>query len=216
MMLRPLALVLLASMGLGTSWALAQGATQDPLLRWRARVEQSKLAALPPPQDGAQDISWQRLLAPDLPGAAEAMASSPSAVASGTDDGQHDHARDHPPAGSGVATGPAVLEMAAVRLTGFALPLDARAGSARTVLLTPYRLLASGRPAPAGNQMVVASLRYAFPDNMRAQPIWITGTIQTQSTPTPYGTADYMIVQGRWQPYPHQKFRLPPYHAPHP
>lgn len=202
-------LLLLAAL---STWAAAGAAPSDhpdPMARWRARVEAARLATVPAPPKGVRDLQWQQLSPPGWNpgqiltrlGVDSLQDSDPASQAKMLEIRQE---WDRAPV-------VAQVEGTTVRLTGFPLVLDEMAGSARTILVAPYYGACVHKPAPPANQMVVVALKNAFPANMQQQPLWITGKLVVQSTPTRYGRAAYLMVDAKWEPYPYQKYPLPQY-----
>lgn len=194
--------------GAGTTGALASP-EQDPMARWRARVEQARLASVPPPPKGVRDLQWSELSPPGWnPGltlqrlGVGAMKDNDPGVSDTMTQIRREW--DHAPPVS-------LPEGTPVRLTGFPVLLDEMAGSARTIILAPYYGACVHRPSPPANQMVVVALKNAFPVNMQPYPVWIVGKIVPQLTPTRYGQAAYLMVDAKWEPYPYQKYPMPQY-----
>ena len=202
-------LVALSTLG-ATLSGVAASADQDPMARWRARVEAARLASVPPPPKGVRDMQWQQLSPAGWNpgqiltrlGVDSVQDSDPAAKAKmGEIRREWDNAPtvDLPPDG------------APVRLTGFPLTVDSMAGLARTILVAPYYGACIHKPAPPANQMVVVSVTNAFPADFQQRPVWITGRLVKQTTPTPFGQAAYLMVDAKWEPYPLQKYPMPQY-----
>ena len=202
-------MLLTISVAAASVGAAAASPNQDPMSFWRARIEAARLASVPPPPKGVREMQWQELSPPGWNpgniltrlGVDSIQDNDPAAMSKmGEIRKEWDNAPTVP-----------LAEGMIVRLTGFPLTIDDMAGSARTILVAPYYGACIHKPSPPANQLVVVSLKNAFPVNMQQRPIWIVGRLVQQATPTPFGQAAYLMLDAKWQLYPREKHPLPQY-----
>lgn len=192
------------------------GQQQDPIARWRARIDEAKRLNIPAPPKGVRDTPWQAL----SPAHWDAEAILRQIRASGAG-GDHQHGEGADPlaleveseiqrAWDEAPTVPATHD-APIRLTGYAVMLQPGQGLARSVLLVPYNGVGQDRRAPPANQMVLVTFKSGLPRNLEQRPIWVTGHLYRLATQTDYGRVAYVMPQARWQKFPVEQFPMPKY-----
>ena len=201
----------------GAAWAQQP---QDPLARWRARIDDAKRLNIPAPPKGTSDTQWRALAPPDWD-----ITHIMQQVHAGWPDIDPHRADANDPRLQAMEramqqafdTAPTVplRDDAPIRLTGFAVMLQPGQSLAKNILLVPYRGVGMDRRAPPANQMVVVVLKKGLPRNLEQVPIWITGRIYPLATQTMHGRVAYMIPDGRWQKFPAEQYPLPQSHIPH-
>jgi hypothetical protein len=103
----------------------------------------------------------------------------------------------------------AELDGVAVRIPGYALPLEFSQVGITEFLLVPYVGACIHTPPPPANQMVYVTIPEPFVMKNLFEPVWITGTIKTRSTSVALsyvdGQADiavgYVLAGASIEPY---------------
>lgn len=192
----------------------------DPLARWRARIDDAKRQNIPAPPKGIRDTGWQELAPPDwdITHVMQQIRANGPAIdpnQSDTHDTQMQAMERAMQRAFDTAPTVAAYDDTPVRLTGLAVMLQPGQGLAKLILLVPYHGVGMDRRAPPANQMVLVAFKRGLPRNLEQTPIWVTGRIYSVANQTVHGRVGYMIPDGHWQKFPAKQFPLPRYRVPH-
>lgn len=183
---------------------------------WREQIDEARRKKIPPPPKGVRNTQWFELSPRDW---------NPARIlhelgASREPHGDHRSEKDDPKAlaveaqvqraWDNAPTVPAPDD-APIRLTGYAVMLDAGDGLAKTILLAPYHGVGMDRHAPLANQMVIVTFKQGLPRNLAQTPVWIAGRMYALVTPTVHGRVACTMPDAVWQKFPHDRYPLPCY-----
>ena len=87
----------------------------------------------------------------------------------------------------------AALAGAKVRLPGFAIPLENKAGKVSEFLLVPYFGACIHTPPPPANQIVHVVLKRPVSNLHSMDTVKVSGTLRLKAATTPWGNAGYRI-----------------------
>jgi hypothetical protein len=117
---------------------------------------------------------------------------------------QHDYlGEEGPPAmQSGSAAVNASLNNTKVKIPGFIVPLKMQADqSIEEFFLVPYFGACIHTPPPPPNQIVFVKLARKIPMDSMYTPVWVSGTLKTQSKGTRLGASAYSLDGVKVEPY---------------
>ena len=100
-------------------------------------------------------------------------------------------------------TAPMVPAMAgkAVRLPGYLVPLDQSKDGIREFLLVPYFGACIHTPPPPANQIVHVRVQNAIKGLRTMDAVWVSGTLQLESSNTDMGVSGYTMNAHQVRPY---------------
>ncbi len=100
-------------------------------------------------------------------------------------------------------TAPTVAAMAgrSVRLPGYLVPLDQAKDGLREFLLVPYFGACVHSPPPPANQIVHVRSQTAIKGLRTMDAVWVSGTLQLESSRTDMGVSGYSMLARQVQPY---------------
>lgn len=100
-------------------------------------------------------------------------------------------------------TAPTVPTMAgkAVRLPGYLVPLDEAKDGIREFLLVPYFGACIHTPPPPANQIVHVHSQTALKGLRTMNAVWVSGTLQLESSKTDMGVSGYSMIARQVLPY---------------
>lgn len=93
------------------------------------------------------------------------------------------------------------LNGAYVKIPGYIIPLDIAAKGVSDFILVPYVGACIHTPPPPANQLVFVHTRKPWPGNQLWDPVWVTGTMQTQLQSTALGQTGYEITADLMEVY---------------
>ncbi|MGF1553503.1 MAG: DUF3299 domain-containing protein [Paracoccaceae bacterium] len=88
-----------------------------------------------------------------------------------------------------------------VRLPGYMVPMGYDGTGVSDFLLVPYVGACIHVPPPPPNQIVMVTATAPYEVSGYFEPIWVTGTMQTQSVETELAEVGYVIADGEVAPY---------------
>ena len=88
-----------------------------------------------------------------------------------------------------------------IRLPGFAIPLENKAGKVSEFLLVPYFGACIHSPPPPANQIIHVLPRSVAKNVKAMDPVWISGTLASMKTDSYMGAAGYRVEATVVEPY---------------
>jgi len=88
-----------------------------------------------------------------------------------------------------------------VRIPGYITPLSFTGAKLKEFLLVPYHGACIHRPPPPGNQIVFIKKAVGIVEERLYQPVWITGTLRSNSIGTALADVGYSIEDAIAEPY---------------
>ncbi len=92
------------------------------------------------------------------------------------------------------------LDGRAVRLAGYVVPLEARAGELREFLLVPYYGACIHSPPPPANQVVHVTLLRPLPGLRLMDAVWVSGVLHARRKGSLMGVSGYALDEGSASP----------------
>jgi len=93
------------------------------------------------------------------------------------------------------------LNGAYIRMPGFIIPFDTSAAGVTNFMLVPYVGACLHVPPPPANQLVMVNAAKPWPSDSLWDPVWVTGTLQTQLQSTKLGQTGYSIFADEMEIY---------------
>lgn len=93
------------------------------------------------------------------------------------------------------------LSGAYIRMPGFVIPFEMDAEGVTEFMLVPYVGACIHTPPPPANQLVMAKAETPWPSDELWNPVWVTGTMQTQLQDTELGQTGYFIQVDEMEVY---------------
>lgn len=153
-------------------------------------------AAPPPLPAGLRELAWNDLLPPAAPGDATAQASAATAARIATlrdDDPEAQALLRELQERQRLAPARADLDGAAVRLTGYVVPLEFGWQGVREFLLVPYYGACIHSPPPPPNQIVHVRAEQRI-KGLRAMAVAaVSGTLRVQAVDSAMGQSGYQL-----------------------
>ena len=112
--------------------------------------------------------------------------------------GDIDDMRSMQPTGAAIRTD---LDGVTIRLAGYATPLGFDQEDVTEFLLVPWLGACIHTPPPAANQIVYATEAEGLDVARMWEPIWVTGTLRADPTPTVLADVGYRIENARVEAY---------------
>ena len=85
------------------------------------------------------------------------------------------------------------LNGAYIKMPGYIIPFDVSAEGVTEFMLVPYVGACIHVPPPPANQLVMVSTDDPWPSESLWDPVWVTGTMQTELQSTTLGQTGYAI-----------------------
>jgi len=93
------------------------------------------------------------------------------------------------------------LDNTRVRIAGFVVPLERRGSLIHEFLLVPYFGACIHLPPPPANQIIHVFPAKPVPEAIAAEPVWISGAIESGRSRTDRGSAGYRLNADAVVPY---------------
>jgi len=151
----------------------------------------------------ARRIEWDELMPDDwdpfaaLDGVFDAA--TPEQLMDGSADAELLLARYRAAVANALVVG--ALDGERVQIPGFVVPLDFSGTAINEFLLVPYYGACIHTPPPPSNQVVYVKLDEAYALEDTFEPVWVTGTLRTESVLNEVGDAGYVMHGGEVAPY---------------
>ncbi len=93
------------------------------------------------------------------------------------------------------------MKGARIRIPGFIVPLENNHGKITEFLLVPYFGACIHSPPPPANQTIHVFPAKPVEDSQQMDPVWVSGTLETTSSKTVFGSAGYRMKAEVIKPY---------------
>lgn len=93
------------------------------------------------------------------------------------------------------------LNGAYIKMPGFIIPFDVSKNGVTDFMLVPYVGACIHTPPPPPNQLVMVNSARPWPDDKLWDPVWVTGTMNTQLQSTTLGQTGYSIKADEMEVY---------------
>lgn len=153
--------------------------------------------------DGYRELSWDDLMPDDWEPPAEPEPENPfkkskflNKLDSSNDENSFSSSRN-------IAPVVASLDKQKIRIAGFITPVKYEGKKVSEFLLVPYAGACIHVPPPPENQIIYVKLPKSilFSDSALWEPVWVNGTIRTESASTQYAPTGYTMQSDKVTPY---------------